>query len=110
VIDEVSRGDPAWARGRRRVAEDFERIEFDPAAADELADHLVLGGSLPIAARDDALHVAAATLGGADYLTTWNLKHLANRTIRRRVEKLVRSAGLEPVTIVTPDELLESMP
>jgi hypothetical protein len=26
----------------------------------------------------DSLHIAAALVGGCDYLATWNMKHLAN--------------------------------
>ena len=35
----------------------------------------------------DAFHVAAAVSGGADYLLTWNFKHLANAALRRRIDE-----------------------
>jgi hypothetical protein len=33
-------------------------------------------GILPSKKRDDARHVAAATIGGAEVLVTWNYRHL----------------------------------
>lgn len=109
VMDEVSRGAKAWAEKRLRIIGEFGWINFSPEQADDLADRLIRGGSLPAAARDDALHVAVATIGGADYLLTWNLKHLANPTIRTRAEKLIRLAGLKPAIMRTPEELLRMM-
>ena len=44
-----------------------------------------------------------------DYLLTWNLKHIANATIRSKVEALCRAEGYEPPIICTPDELMEEL-
>jgi hypothetical protein len=108
VSDEISRGASVWVKKRLGAVQDCKQMVFIPEQAHEIADLLVRGGSLPSAAYDDALHVAVATLGSASYLLTWNLKHLANATIRARAEKLLRSAGLAPVIILTPAELLET--
>jgi hypothetical protein len=40
-------------------------------------------------------------------LVTWNCKHIANATTRAAIESICRSAGYEPPTICTPDELSE---
>ena len=45
---------------------------------------------------------------GIDYLLTWNLRHLANATIRGKIEQAVREAGMVPLIICTPEELMES--
>lgn len=34
--------------------------------------------------------------GPVDYLLTWNCKHIANATLRSRMEAITRSAGFEP--------------
>lgn len=54
---------------------------------------------------EDALHVAMAAAHGLDYLLTWNCTHIANATLRGRIEGLCRSSGMEPPIICTPLEL-----
>ncbi len=38
---------------------------------------------------------------------TWNCRHIANATIRSRIELVCRQAGYEPTILCTPEELLE---
>jgi hypothetical protein len=54
----------------------------------------------------DAFHIAIAAVNGVNYLLTWNYKHIANATLRGRIEQICRDAGYEPPTICTPDELM----
>lgn len=63
-----------------------------PAAA-ELAILFLATGSLPPAAKVDAVHLAVATLATADYLLTWNCRHLANAQILRRLEREASRQG-----------------
>lgn len=72
-----------------------------------LANTLLRTGTLPAKARLDAVHVAIATVNGMDYLLTWNLRHLANAAIRRKIEEACRKAGMNPPIICTPEELME---
>lgn len=74
----------------------------------ELARALVDPGPIPQKAVLDAFHIAAAVAGGADYLLTWNFKHLANATLRKRIDAVCRANGYEPPVICTPEELMES--
>lgn len=46
-----------------------------------------------------------AAVHGMDYLLTWNCRHIANATLRVKIEELCRDAGFEPPTICTPLEL-----
>jgi len=75
-----------------------------------LADDMIRKGALPAQARIDALHVGVAAVHGIDYLLTWNLRHLANATIRGKIEQAVRDADLVPPIICTPEELMEPKP
>lgn len=61
----------------------------------------------PVSTIHGELHIAVAVTNGVEYLVTWNCRHLANATIRVRVEEVCRSAGYEPTIICTPEELLE---
>ncbi|MEC4677363.1 MAG: DNA-binding protein, partial [Nitrospirota bacterium] len=71
-----------------------------------LSVKLVKGGPLPSKAAEDALHIAIAVTNGVDYLLTWNCTHIANASMRSRVEAICRSNGYEPAIICTPEELL----
>ena len=73
----------------------------------DLARDLVRRGTLPVQARVDAAHVGIAAANGMEYLLTWNLRHLANASIRGKIEEAVRAAGMVPPIICTPEELME---
>ncbi|MGE3540498.1 MAG: hypothetical protein AB7N91_24040 [Candidatus Tectimicrobiota bacterium] len=77
-------------------------------AVQQLAQALLSHVPLPVNAQVDALHIAVATVHGMEYLVTWNCTHIANATLRHRMEVVCRAAGYEPPTICTPQELLET--
>ena len=47
------------------------------------------------------MHIAVATVHGMDYLVTWNCTHIANATLRHRIEAICRTEGYEPPIICT---------
>lgn len=75
-------------------------------AVERLAALLLARGLVPDTVPNDALHIAVATVGGAEYMLTWNLRHLAGGPARRRIEQVLRRLGHEPPTICTPEELM----
>ena len=75
-------------------------------AVERLAALLLGRGLVPDTVPNDALHIAVSTVGGAEYLLTWNLRHLAGAPARRRIEQELRRLGYEPPTICTPEELM----
>ena len=74
--------------------------------AQELADRILSAHLMPQKAAADALHVAAAALGGVKYLLTLNCKHIANAHELPRVYQLLHSEGLGQLLICTPAEFL----
>jgi len=44
-----------------------------------------------------------------DYLLTWNCVHIANATMRGKIEAICRAAGCEPPIICTPVELVKEL-
>lgn len=74
--------------------------------AEVLAETLMREVPLPPRAAADALHVSVAAVNGVDYLLTWNCTHIANATLRPRIEEVCRRSGYEPPVICTPNELL----
>ncbi len=53
----------------------------------------------------DAVHVAAATIHGVDYILSWNVKHLANPNKIMHLRNICLKLGMIPPRIVTPDLL-----
>ncbi|MCD6345002.1 MAG: type II toxin-antitoxin system VapC family toxin [Anaerolineae bacterium] len=106
VIQEASAGDEDAAQRRLQAIVDIPLLKLNEEAV-AFAKKMVEEGFMPPKAVEDALHIAVATLNGMDYLLTWNFKHIANATIRYKIERMCRLAGYEPPIICTPPELLE---
>src|SRR4051794_35622462 len=104
VIQECQAGDPQAAADRLAALAGVPLLEPTAEAAD-LAEALAEGVPLPERAAADALHIAIATVHGMNYLLTWNCTHIANVTLRPRIESVCRAAGFEPPLICTPEEL-----
>ena len=106
VIAEAGRGNPEAAARRMKALQGISNLQFGRDVA-ALAKRLMQSGTLPPKARLDAAHVAVAAINGMDYLLTWNLRHLANATLRGKIEGVCRDAGTVPPIICTPEELME---
>lgn len=106
VLREAGAGDPTAAGARSALLAGLPVLELTPEAI-ALAADLLRAGLLPPKAGADATHVAVATLGGADYLATWNMRHLAGAVTRRRIERALRARGHEPPALCTPQDLAE---
>jgi predicted nucleic acid-binding protein len=104
VLDEAAAGDPSAAAERFSVLSTLPSVPVTGDAV-RLADALVARAALPNNARIDALHVGTAATNGLSYLLTWNCRHLANATLRAKVERVCRDQGYEPPVICTPLEL-----
>lgn len=105
VLDEIARGDDEMASQRLEILHNFPLLEIDQAVQN-LAAQFLRKSNLPPKASDDALHIAAATVYGLDYLLTWNCKHIANAQIQKKLLQISLDAGYELPTICTPYELM----
>ena len=105
VLDEVARGDTEMATRRLEILRDFPLLEVSDAVQN-LAVQFLAKSNLPSKAADDALHIAAATVYGLDYLLTWNCRHIANAQIQKKLSQISLDAGYELPTICTPYELM----
>lgn len=105
VIKETSQGDAQIATQRLEIIRDFELLELNQSVLD-LAEQFLERSSLPAKADVDAIHIAAATIHGIDYLLTWNCKHIANAQIQRKLAEISLDFGYELPILCTPYELL----
>jgi hypothetical protein len=106
VVAESSQGDPEAAARRLNAIENIPELNVTEDVR-QLARALVVEGPIPKGSEIDAYHIAVAAVNGMDYLLTWNCVHIANATIRPKVEAVCRNHGFEPPIICTPQELME---
>ena len=105
VLLECGAGDPGAATSRLAALADVPVLALTPEA-ESLAETLLRDVPPPARAAADALHIAVAAVNGVSFLATWNCTHIANATLRPRIEALCRQSGYEPPVICTPRELL----
>lgn len=62
-------------------------------------------GILSPPSADDALHVAAATVAGADAIVSWNFKHIVRLDKIKAYNRVNVAAGYDDLTILSPKEV-----
>ncbi|PMB47955.1 DNA-binding protein [Fischerella thermalis CCMEE 5205] len=105
VLDEVARGDTEIAAKRLEILNGLPLVELNQSVR-SLSAQFLTRSNLPPKASDDAVHIAAATVHGLDYLLTWNCKHIANAQIQRKLAQISLDFGYQLPVICTPYELL----
>ena len=110
VLEEAGRGDPVAAAERIQALAFLPVLVVSPIEVEGLADLLLARSALPVKARTDAIHVATAAATGMMYLLTWNCRHLANASVRAKIEQACRDKGFQAPIICTPAELHEDSP
>ena len=105
VLQEVSAGHEGHAARRLDVVAGLPVLTLREDAT-RLGDALTTQGPLPANAGADALHIALAAVHGIEFLVTWNMRHIANATMRARIERTCRVNGADPPVLCTPEELL----
>ena len=106
VLKEVAKGDAEMASRRLEILRDFPLLDLNQSVLD-LAEQFLSRSNLPAKADVDAVHIAAATIHGMDYLLTWNCKHIANAQIQGKLAEISLDFGYELPILCTPYELLE---
>ncbi|MCX6926941.1 MAG: DNA-binding protein [Verrucomicrobia bacterium] len=105
VVREASQGDPREVRKRLEILGELTVLRLT-AEAERLTRALLATGALPARAQTDAAHLAIAAAARADYLLTWNCRHLANAQILWRLEGEATRAGWKLPKVCTPPELM----
>jgi len=67
VLDEASQGDSEMASKRLEIFQNLSVLELNDII-EELGMQFLTKSNLPAKASDDAIHIAAATVHGLDYL------------------------------------------
>ena len=104
VEEEIARGDSLAAERRISLIEGIPNLAISDKAT-ELAELLLTQGAVPKGSEEDALHIAIAAAQSADYLLTWNFKHINNAEMKSAIVKVVESYGLVCPQFCSPEEL-----
>ena len=75
------------------------------AEAFELADAYLNHKIVPQKFRDDARHIAIATVAGADLVVSWNFKHIVHFEKIQRFNAVNVELGYKPILIYSPREV-----
>jgi predicted nucleic acid-binding protein len=105
TLDEASAGDVDAAVDRLKLLDGLPLVDIN-SDTEALAAKLLAAHTMPQKAAADALHVAAAALGGVKYLLTLNCKHIANAHELPRIYDVLDREGMGQMLICTPAEFL----
>lgn len=105
VVREASKGDPDQVQRRLAVLRPIPLIPPNEEAV-ALTRAFLRTRALPERAESDAAHLAVATVAHADFLITWNCRHIANMQILRRLKLEAKALGWELPIVCTPPELM----
>jgi predicted nucleic acid-binding protein len=104
VLEEIASGDSSAAQKRLDIVENIISLEAT-LEAKELAGLLLSEGAVPENSPEDALHIGLAAAQGADYLLTWNFKHINNASTRTKISRVIESQGFVCPILCSPEEL-----
>ncbi len=86
---------------------DPDSVEYveENAEIDALANAYIEMGILEQSSRDDAIHVATATMAGADLVLSWNFKHIVNYDRIHKYNAINLLNGYPQIEIRSPLEM-----
>ena len=82
-------------------------VEYVPITdrVQSLRDAYIQAGVLGPSSRDDATHVAAATVARADAIVSWNFRHIVQLHKIKGYNEVNNRLGYDPLTILSPKEI-----
>lgn len=87
---------------------ELDILEFDQAS-EELAERYIKSGIIPVKYRDDASHIAIATVNNLDAILSWNFQHIVKMKTKREVVGINLIEGYKSIDIYTPSEVVDDV-
>ena len=104
VEEEIGKGDSTAAQQRLEKVAEIQSLSISDEAT-RIAGLLLAERAVPKGSEEDALHIGIAAAQGADFLLTWNFKHINNAETKAAITRLVESAGYACPQLCSPEEL-----
>ena len=107
VLDEISRAPEHLRPSLEQVVRQVRPIVLAESPETlALAEAYVTSRVVPAKFRDDARHVAVASVAGLDAVVSWNFKHLVNLRRKRLVHSVNVRSGYPLIDLISPEEVL----
>lgn len=93
---------------RRKMAafiEPFQILEID-TEVEALVNEYIRYQAVPEDYREDAYHIAVASVNRIEYVVSWNFRHIVRKKTKDIVKIVNSMRGLAQTDIVSPGELL----
>jgi predicted nucleic acid-binding protein len=100
VAVEARAGDASMAQQRLAYIHSVEELPIE-ANAIRVSKELLRSGILPAKCADDAMHLAVAATSRMDFLATWDMRHLANKSIQDRAKRFLQNIGYAAPIVCT---------
>ena len=100
VLQEIALAEASAAAQMVREINQLSPLALEPSEeSEELAEAYLDAGMVPAKKRDDARHVAIATVAGLEIVVSWNHRHMANERKSDLYNAVNRLAGYEQVLL-----------
>jgi predicted nucleic acid-binding protein len=111
VLDEINKTSQAQKReDMLALIKEYDiGVLEDDSEADALADIYVREGIIPSKYRDDALHIAVATIAEMNIILSWNFQHIVKLKTRNMVNAINLREGYRTIEICSPREVIENV-
>jgi len=108
VIDEINRASEGKKQKLLSLLTEYDiTVLNDGSDVDKLADVYVFEGVIPIKYRNDALHIAMATIAGLDIILSWNFQHIVKRKTVIMTGLINAREGFKNIDIYSPSEVID---
>ncbi|OGR50903.1 MAG: hypothetical protein A3I11_06235 [Elusimicrobia bacterium RIFCSPLOWO2_02_FULL_39_32] len=108
VIDEIGRAPEIIAIKLKEVLMKLNAVKLlVNEDSVELANKYVENRVIPPRYKDDALHIAVATVNDLDMIVSWNFSHMVKVKTKREVRGINLLNGYKEMEIVSPQEVIE---
>lgn len=109
VIDEINEASEQLRQKLLSLLVEYDIPVLDEGSdVDRLADLYVSEGIIPLKYRDDAVHIAMATITGMDIILSWNFKHIVKRKTILMTNLINAREGYKNIDIYSPSEVVEN--
>ncbi len=105
VLEEISRGDKDLSNHRIELVKNMILLSEDEEVT-ELAEKYYDELKIPAKAKLDVFHIAIATLNEMDYILSWNMSHIVNPRLFKKIKKVNDEFGIKTPLICTPEMLI----
>ena len=110
VADEINRAPEPVATKLKEVLVKLNAVELSVNEdAVTLANKYVENGIIPRKYKDDALHIAIATINDLDMVMSWNFTHMVKVKTKREVTGVNLLMGYKEIEICSPQEVIEDV-